>query len=77
MADAYRMQGKYELALAHLQAARKSLDGNTSDFQETYNNLEQGPWISSRSLTVGTGILNFQQVSTAERILFVTGAGNA
>ncbi|MGZ3625095.1 MAG: helix-turn-helix transcriptional regulator [Ktedonobacteraceae bacterium] len=71
MADAYRMQGKYELALAHLQSARKSLDVNTSNFQETYNNLEQVPWISSRSLTVGTDALNFQQVSTAERILLL------
>jgi len=71
MADAYRMQGKYELALAHLQAARKSLDVNASDFQDTYKNLEQVPWISSRSLTVGTGVLNFQQVSTAERILLL------
>jgi predicted ATPase/DNA-binding CsgD family transcriptional regulator len=71
MADAYRMQGKYELALAHLQAARKSLDVNASDFQETYKNLEQVPWISSRSLTVGTGVLNFQQVSAAERILLL------
>jgi len=69
MADVYRMQGKYELALAHLQAARKSLDVNASDFQETYKNLEQVPWISSRSLAVGTGVLNFQQVSAAERIL--------
>ncbi len=71
MADVYRMQGKYELALAHLQSARKSLDGNASDFKETSKNLEQVPWISSRSLTVGTGVLNFQQVSTAERILLL------
>src|SRR6266568_140315 len=61
MADVYRMQGKYELALAHLQAARKSLDVNASDFQETYSNLDQVSWITSRSLSVGTGVLNFQQ----------------
>jgi ATP/maltotriose-dependent transcriptional regulator MalT len=71
MADVYRMQGKYELALAHLQSARKSLDVNASDFQETYKNFEQVPWISSRSLTVGTSLLNFQQVSAAERILLL------
>ncbi len=71
MADAYRMQGKYELALAHLQAARKSLDVNAGDYRETYTNLEQVPWISSRSLTVGAGVLNFQQVSAAERILLL------
>ncbi len=71
MADAYRMQGKYELALAHLQAARKSLDVNASNYRETYKSLEQVPWISSRSLAVGTGVLNFQQVSAAERILLL------
>src|SRR5207244_10718606 len=71
MADVYRMQGKYELALAHLQAARKSLDVNASDFKETYTNFDQVPWISSRSLSVGSGVLNFQQVSAAERILLL------
>ncbi len=71
MADVYRMQGKYELALAHLQAARKSLDVNASDYQETNSNLDQVSWISSRSLSVGTGVLNFQQVSAAERILLL------
>src|SRR6266567_1757359 len=71
MADVYRMQAKYELALAHLQAARKSLDVNASDFQETYSNLDQVSWITSRSLSVGTGVLNFQQVSAAERILLL------
>src|SRR5205823_3503840 len=71
MADVYRMQGKYELALAHLQAARKSLDVNASDFQETYMNLDQVSWISSRSLSVGSGVLNLQQVSAAERILLL------
>jgi predicted ATPase/DNA-binding CsgD family transcriptional regulator len=71
MADAYRMQGKYELALAHLQAARKSLDVNASDFQQTYSNLDQVSWISSRNLSVGTGVLDLQQVSAAERILLL------
>jgi predicted ATPase/DNA-binding CsgD family transcriptional regulator len=71
MADAYRMQGKYELALAHLQAARKSLDVNASDFQESYKNVDQVPWISSRSLPVSTGVPNYQQVSAAERILLL------
>ena len=71
IADAYRMQGKYELALAHLQAARKSLDVNASDFQQTYSNLDQVSWISSRNLSVGTGVLDLQQVSAAERILLL------
>jgi predicted ATPase/DNA-binding CsgD family transcriptional regulator len=71
MADVYRMQGKYELALAHLQAARKSLDVNAGDFQQTYSNLDQVPWISTRNLSVGTGVLNLEQMSVAERILLL------
>jgi len=69
MADVYRMLGKYELALAHLQAARKSLDINPSENQETHVDLDQVSWLSSRSLSVGTGVLNLQQVSTTEHIL--------
>jgi DNA-binding CsgD family transcriptional regulator/tetratricopeptide (TPR) repeat protein len=71
MADAYRMQGKYELALAHIHAARKSLDLNASDLKETYKNVDQVPWISSRSLSVSTGVPNYQQASAAERILLL------
>ena len=77
MADAYRMQGKYELALAHLQSARKSLDVNTSDFQETYKNLEQVPWISSRSLTVRYGRSEFSTGEYCRAYPFVTGTGNS
>ena len=69
MADVYRMQGKYELALAHLQASRKSLDINASEYQETHVDLDQVSWLSSRSLSVGTGVLNLKRVSTTERIL--------
>jgi predicted ATPase/DNA-binding CsgD family transcriptional regulator len=71
IADVYRMQGKYELALAHLHAARKSLNVNMSESQETYRTFDQVSWISSRSLSVGTGVLNLQQVNTAERILLL------
>jgi DNA-binding CsgD family transcriptional regulator len=71
MADVYRMQGKYELALAHLQASRKSLDINASGYQETHVDLDQVSWLSSRSLAVGTGVLNLKRVSTTERILLL------
>jgi len=71
MADVYRMQGKYELALAHLQASRKSLDINASEYQETHVDLDQVSWLSSRSLSVGTGVLNLKRVSTTERILLL------
>jgi DNA-binding CsgD family transcriptional regulator/tetratricopeptide (TPR) repeat protein len=33
LADAYRLQGKYELALAHLQAATGLLSGDSDDFE--------------------------------------------
>jgi DNA-binding CsgD family transcriptional regulator/tetratricopeptide (TPR) repeat protein len=71
MADVYRMQGKYELALAHLQAARKSLDIHTSENQETHVELDLVPWLSSRSISVGINVLNVRQVSATERILLL------
>ena len=69
IADVYRMQGKYELALAHLQAARKSFDINAGEYQDTHVDFDHVPWISSRSRSVGTGVLNVRQVSATERIL--------
>ena len=71
MADAYRMQGKYELALAHLQAARNSLDLNANDSLQSYQSLDPIAWISSRSLSVETTIQNLRQVSLTERILLL------
>ncbi|HYX50775.1 MAG TPA: AAA family ATPase, partial [Ktedonobacteraceae bacterium] len=71
MADVYRMQGKYELALAHLEAARKSLKVNTNDRQATSGVFDQVSWISSRNLSLGNGILDLQQVSAVERILLL------
>jgi DNA-binding CsgD family transcriptional regulator/tetratricopeptide (TPR) repeat protein len=66
LADVYRMQGKYELALAHLQAARKALDANPGFDQETHQ-----LWLPSSSFSGGTGALRLQQVRTTESILLL------
>jgi DNA-binding CsgD family transcriptional regulator/tetratricopeptide (TPR) repeat protein len=74
IADVYRMQGKYELALAHLQAARNALDANASEYQQTNIELDQEThlaWLSSRRLPGGTSFLNLQQVNTTEHILLL------
>jgi DNA-binding CsgD family transcriptional regulator/tetratricopeptide (TPR) repeat protein len=74
IADVYRMQGKYELALAHLQAARNALDTSVSEYQEANGDLDQGTrlsWFSSRRFSGGTDSLNLQQVNTTERILLL------
>ncbi len=74
IADVYRMQGKYELALAHLQAASKSLDASASEGQDTTVGLDQETrqsWLSSRTFSSGTSTLSLQQVNTTERILLL------
>jgi DNA-binding CsgD family transcriptional regulator len=71
MADVYRMQGKYELALAHLQASRKSLDLNANGSLQSYQSLDPIAWISSRSLSVETSLHDLQQVGITESILLL------
>ena len=74
LADVYRMQGKYELALAHLQAARKALDASMGEDEKTNVAFDQGThqsWSSSRSFSGGTSTLSLQQVKTTERILLL------
>jgi DNA-binding CsgD family transcriptional regulator/tetratricopeptide (TPR) repeat protein len=74
LADVYRMQGKYELALAHLQAARKALDAGMGEDEETnvgFDQETQQSWSSSRSFSGGTSTLSLQQVKTTERILLL------
>ena len=74
LTDVYRMQGKYELALAHLQAARKALDASMGEDEETNVDFDQGThqsWSSSRSFSGGTSTLSLQQVKTTECILLL------
>jgi DNA-binding CsgD family transcriptional regulator/tetratricopeptide (TPR) repeat protein len=54
LADAYRMQGKYELTLAHLQAARSALEDSVGGAAEGAAPEPTGsehhyPWMTSRS----------------------------
>ncbi|HEX7737748.1 MAG TPA: AAA family ATPase [Ktedonobacteraceae bacterium] len=46
LADTYRMQGKYELAQSHLQAAAKQLTGKSET--RTQADLDTIPWLSTR-----------------------------
>lgn len=75
IADVYRMQGKYELALAHLQAARNALNASMDDQQKTNVNLDQKTypsWMSQRRFSAGTGLLpGLKQVDTTENILLL------
>jgi predicted ATPase/DNA-binding CsgD family transcriptional regulator len=74
IADVYRMQGKYELALAHLQAAYKMLDASSSKYGETtvgYDLEAPQSWFSSHTSSGGTSILNLQQVNITEHILLL------
>ena len=72
LADVYRMQGKYELALAHLQAARNALDTGieTSESIDIHREeMRHVSWMSSRHFSPVAP--NLQQVSITERILLL------
>ncbi|GAC1343852.1 MAG: hypothetical protein NVSMB27_04140 [Ktedonobacteraceae bacterium] len=73
MADAYRMQGKYDQALAYLQAARTALDVGTATDEKREGAPAQKtsyvPWFPGRSFSGGGNALTLERVSTAERIL--------
>lgn len=56
LADVYRMQGKYELTLAHLQAARSALDASTDAIEELATPSPTSSerfytWLGSRSFS--------------------------
>lgn len=69
LADAYRMQAKYDQALAHLQAARNALDTERS--HESQAHTEQVPWFAGRSFPSSSSALTLERVNTAERILLL------
>ncbi|HEX9134736.1 MAG TPA: AAA family ATPase, partial [Ktedonobacteraceae bacterium] len=74
LADVYRMQGKYELALAHLQAARKALDASAGEYEETNAGFDQEThqsWFPSSSFSGDTGAMRLRQVKTTESILLL------
>src|SRR5579885_324632 len=72
LADVYRMQGRYDQALAHLQAAQNALDLYTefeAGREETVNNV---PWLAGRTFAGASGnVLIRERAAAAERILFL------
>ena len=75
IADVYRMQGKYELALAHLQAARNALNVSMNDYQQANVNLDQETypsWMSRRGFSGSTSVIpDLKRVNTTESILLL------
>ncbi|HEV2655775.1 MAG TPA: tetratricopeptide repeat protein, partial [Ktedonobacteraceae bacterium] len=67
-ADVYRMQAKYEQALAHLQAARTALsrDAQANEITST-DRLTYVPWLPGRGFPTGTPA-GLEQISNNERI---------
>ena len=69
LADVLRMQGKYDQAMAHLQAARTALtvvEGTPLNQEST-----AVPWFSGRSFTGAKGVLTLERVSAVEHILLL------
>ncbi len=77
IADVYRMQAKYDQALAHLQAARAALDTEASEGavvleeQGIHGKAGEVPWFAGRSFSNDGKALTLERVSTAERILLL------
>lgn len=72
IADVYRMQGKYEQALAHLQAARTAFEvGIHGEKNVQVGNVTYVPWFPGRSFPSGGNMLALERVSTTERILLL------
>ncbi len=68
LADVYRMQGRYDQALAHLQAAQNALDLYT-EFEEGQEEMaSHAPWLVGRTFA---GVLIRERAAAAERILFL------
>jgi DNA-binding CsgD family transcriptional regulator/tetratricopeptide (TPR) repeat protein len=67
-ADVYRMQAKYEQALAHLQAARTafSRDAQANEITST-DRLTYVPWLPGRGFPTGTPA-GLEQISINERV---------
>src|SRR5947209_1727883 len=73
LADIYRIQGKYDQALAHLQVARTALDAGIYEEKSSQTDQEAvfAPWFPGRSFSSGGNVLSPERVSAAERILLL------
>lgn len=68
LADVYRMQGRYDQALAHLQAAQNALDLYTEFEAGREETASSVPWLVGRTFA---GVLIRERAAAAERILFL------
>lgn len=72
LADVYRMQGRYDQALAHLQAAQSALDLSTDlagKQQETAGGVS---WLGGRTFAGASNSIQVQErAEVAERVLFL------
>ncbi len=73
LADVYRMQGRYDLALAHLRAAQNAIDVGKDENENalTADESISVPWIQGRSFSSGTRVLSPQRMTTTERLLLL------
>ncbi len=77
LADVYRMQGKYELTLAHLQAARSTLDADFHGTGELVAPLKPGhsyAWMTARSFS-GQREQPARKLLSEERVLLLQAQG--
>ncbi|MFL5696484.1 MAG: helix-turn-helix transcriptional regulator [Ktedonobacteraceae bacterium] len=72
LADVYRMQGRYDQALAHLQVAHTALDaGRYEEKSSQTGHSAFAPWFPGRNFPGGSNVLTLERISTAERILLL------
>ena len=69
LADVYRMQGKYELALAHLQAARHAFDDGSEDRNTTESSAFKD--LATPGIAGAGTLVSLKKVSTAEYVLLL------
>lgn len=70
LADVYRMQGRYDQALAHLQAAQSALDLSPDLEEQRGEMVSSVPWLGGRMFASGSVAVQ-ERAAAAERILFL------
>ncbi len=68
LADVYRMQGKYDLALAHLKTAQNAIEAGNDKNHIQPDEPISVPWIQGRSFSSGRGVLSPERVTITERL---------
>ncbi|HJT57749.1 MAG TPA: AAA family ATPase, partial [Ktedonobacteraceae bacterium] len=70
LADALRMQGKYDLALAHLRAAQNAFDAR-KEANERADASFAVPWIQGRNFANAAHVLSPERITVNERLLLL------